>query len=212
MKKRMGLKLLAVSIALLIVVSGVTPCIAVSNPTSNAVSKEMTQYNGTIYAQHLMSFPFLSINGYDLMKDENTAISNKELAAKSTTPEEWYRTSYYTEFSGGIPPALPPSSLNKENASYLQLEKVPANSELLFLNTYVSTFNTDWDGYSDLADLLRNMGFTVEERDVNPITYNQIKDYDLIVITGSDKRVFPSSEVEAIVEYVENGGGLVLLG
>ena len=149
---------------------------------NNALSKEITQFSNASHVQPQMPFPFLSLTGYDFMKDGNASILNEELAGDSAAPEEvGNRTSQHTGFSGGIPHTLFPISLNREGVSYLQFKTVPANSKIIFLNTNKSIFNTEWDGYSDLADLLKNMGFNVEERDVNPITYNQIKDYDVIV-------------------------------
>jgi len=83
------MKLLAVSIALLIIVSGVMPCIAVDNPANKAVSKEIIEPNDTIQAQHQMPFSSLPINEHNLVKDTNASIPDKTEVNAATDSVLW---------------------------------------------------------------------------------------------------------------------------
>ena len=96
MKKGIGLKVLAISIALVIVVSGVVPCIAVNNLPNNTLSKELLQSNDTIHAQHQMPLSSQPMNEYDFMKEGNTSISNKELVEGYLIPT---KIAFYSDYA-----------------------------------------------------------------------------------------------------------------
>lgn len=52
---------------------------------------------------------------------------------------------------------------------------------------------------------------TVTTRDSGSLTYRTLMKYDVLVIASFDKK-YTSAEVDAIKQFVENGGGLLLLG
>ena len=73
--------------------------------------------------------------------------------------------------------------------------------------------NADWviDGaYSDWADALRNEGYVVESLDSGPITSSALSDVDVFVIPEPQDE-FSNGEITAIKNFVNNGGGLILI-
>jgi len=67
-----------------------------------------------------------------------------------------------------------------------------------------------WRGYSIFAGKLREAGYTVEKNTAR-ITWRTIKRFDVLVINGANKKFLPT-EILAIVSFVLNGGGLLLMG
>ena len=65
--------------------------------------------------------------------------------------------------------------------------------------------------YTEFADNLRSNGYTVERITTGPITYNTLKNYDVYVI-GTAWGSFSQSEIDAIIQFVHEGGGLFLTG
>lgn len=95
------------------------------------------------------------------------------------------------------------------------LQKSLESNKILFIHdnsNNIKIANTDWIGYSDLAAMLVEMGFTVTEQNFNPITLNDLGGYDVLVFSPSWTREIDSSETVALVNYVQNGGGLFLMG
>jgi uncharacterized repeat protein (TIGR01451 family) len=65
--------------------------------------------------------------------------------------------------------------------------------------------------YSDLAALLTSWGFTVNNATVGPITYDLLSDYCAVVISNP-RTDYTNEEIAAIAEYVNQGGGLLIIG
>ena len=67
------------------------------------------------------------------------------------------------------------------------------------------------DIYADWAQLLRTWGWTVESRTSGPITYELLQNYCVVVIPEPTVD-YTDDELAAIKQYVQNGGGLLILG
>jgi PKD repeat protein len=90
---------------------------------------------------------------------------------------------------------------------------------ILFIYDYNTSYSpmqsitsTDRHGSSDLAAVLRRT-FIVEERNLHPITLNELIHYDIVVFSfGWGAREITDSEASALTTFVQNGGGLLLVG
>ena len=69
---------------------------------------------------------------------------------------------------------------------------------------------TEWYGCSDFANALRNNGFSVSKITTKPITYENIKGYNIFIILSSTED-YSDSEIDAIEKFVKNGGKLFLV-
>jgi len=67
------------------------------------------------------------------------------------------------------------------------------------------------EGFSVLANRLANVGFQVESLSAGPISSSQLDGVRVLVLPPSPGVLSPSEE-NTIVDYVRNGGGLLLLG
>jgi subtilisin family serine protease len=67
------------------------------------------------------------------------------------------------------------------------------------------------EAYADWAQLLRTWGWTVESRTSGPINYPLLQNYCVVVIPEPTVD-YTDTEVAAIKQYVENGGGVLILG
>jgi len=76
---------------------------------------------------------------------------------------------------------------------------------------FYTIYNTGASGDSVFANLLQSNGFSVSKMTDKPITYDKIKGYDVIVLMGT-YRNYTDAEVNALNQYVANGGGLFLVG
>ncbi|MCW3130812.1 MAG: DUF4350 domain-containing protein [Methanophagales archaeon] len=140
------------------------------------------------------------------MNSNNNTILNGSFAAKSIAPE-WE-----------CPPDVDDSGdrhIRTPIVKVFQESLQPA--KILFIHDGYSEAkkitNTDWNGYSDLAAMLEGKGFTVVEQNLNPITLDDLTCYDIVVFSPSwHNREIDSSEAEALAIYVQNGGGLFLMG
>ncbi|WP_297499836.1 DUF4350 domain-containing protein [Thermococcus sp.] len=66
-------------------------------------------------------------------------------------------------------------------------------------------------GYQGLvSDIENELGWNVEVN-LKPLTYDRLKDYDVLILTNP-KEPLTSEEIEAIREFVKNGGGLIVAG
>ncbi len=99
------------------------------------------------------------------------------------------------------------------------------SGKILFDNAHLQTAgNADWTitgGFSDFADDLKELGFTVnqwgsddtrkatEDKD-SPITYSELEKYDVYVIPEPNV-CFTSSEQDAIIDYIKNGGSVFFI-
>ena len=63
--------------------------------------------------------------------------------------------------------------------------------------------------YREFADNLRSNGYLVDRVATRPITYETLNDYEVFVV-GNASIAFDASEVNAIIRFVQEGGGLFL--
>ena len=80
--------------------------------------------------------------------------------------------------------------------------------------------NADWTighspnwvgGISDFGQALRNLGYTTNTLNGNNITSSDLSNCDVFVIP-EPQNTFSQSEKSAIINFVQNGGGLLLIG
>ncbi|MBU7018529.1 MAG: hypothetical protein HXS44_13545 [Theionarchaea archaeon] len=70
-------------------------------------------------------------------------------------------------------------------------------------------YDYEW-GFGRAAEALQKIA-SVTIRKSGKISYSTLKDYDILII-ASFKEDYGTAEVDAIMEFVENGGGLLMLG
>ncbi|UCF78404.1 MAG: hypothetical protein JSW03_09950 [Candidatus Eiseniibacteriota bacterium] len=106
---------------------------------------------------------------------------------------------------------LPSSTAAQEYA-----ETVPAEGVVIFDNSrqqFWSPFDAGFFGYSELSIALREAGYLVTESNV-PVTVSltplRPRGSILVMGTAADQW-YSEKEIEAIVKYVEGGGGLLIL-
>jgi DNA/RNA endonuclease YhcR with UshA esterase domain len=90
-----------------------------------------------------------------------------------------------------------------------------AGKKVLFDNSHGNTAGAaDWvidGGFSDFGNALANNGFYVKElRKSTPITYDDLKDYDVFV-TAEAQYPYKPSEQDALLQYVQNGGSIFFI-
>ncbi len=81
----------------------------------------------------------------------------------------------------------------------------------LYKGKFYSIFNIGTYGSSSFAVLLEKNGFLVDRLTDKPITSEKLKGYDVLVIMGSGRN-YTDEEVNTITTFVNNGGGLFLVG
>lgn len=92
----------------------------------------------------------------------------------------------------------------------------PANGkQVLFDNTHGQTAGAaDWvidGGFSDFANAIAGKGYSVKElRKSSPITYEDLKNYNVFVI-GEANIPYKKSEQDAMLQYVQNGGSIFFI-
>lgn len=65
----------------------------------------------------------------------------------------------------------------------------------------------------DLADYIRKQGYSFVAIETGPFSPTKLANYDLLVEpVGGPSTTFTACEIDAIVSYVANGGGLLVLG
>ncbi|WP_409362409.1 Ig domain protein group 2 domain protein [Brevibacillus reuszeri] len=102
-------------------------------------------------------------------------------------------------------PVLTPKVVNNNNSK-----------KILFDNTHGQTSGAaDWvidGGFSDFGDALADEGYYVTElRKTTPITLSDLEDYTVFVI-GEANIPYKTSEQQAMLDYVENGGSIFFIG
>lgn len=102
-------------------------------------------------------------------------------------------------------PVLEPTVVNDNN-----------DTNVLFDNTHGQTAGAaDWvinGGFSDFGQAIADEGYYVKElRQTNPITYNDLKDYQVFVIPEANIP-FKDSEQDAILQFINNGGSVFFIG
>lgn len=100
------------------------------------------------------------------------------------------------------------------------LNAVPAqdnNEKVLFdetgpyLGKFFTIYNMGTYGSSSFATLLQENGYSISRLTERPITYEKLRQYDVFIIMGSGRN-YTDEEVNSIKEFVNNGGGLFLVG
>ncbi|ASJ10723.1 hypothetical protein A3L12_05130 [Thermococcus sp. P6] len=76
---------------------------------------------------------------------------------------------------------------------------------------YYNPTKTDQNGMSTLIDNIKNELGWIVEVNTEPITYEKLKDYDVLIITNPSEDI-TDEEAAAIKQFVEEGGGLFILG
>lgn len=71
--------------------------------------------------------------------------------------------------------------------------------------------STAWFGYSNIADKLNEQGYKIGRLRHGEITLGTMRDYDILVLAPTSKS-YTEEETDAIVAFVESGGGLLQLG
>lgn len=74
-----------------------------------------------------------------------------------------------------------------------------------------SIYNIGTYGSSSFPALLEKNGFSVSRLTDRPITSEKLQGYDVLIIMGSGRN-YTDEEVNSIKQYVNNGGGLFLVG
>lgn len=90
-----------------------------------------------------------------------------------------------------------------------------AGKKVLFDNTHGQTAGTaDWvidGGFSDFGNGVANKGFFVKElRKSTPITYDDLKDYNVFIVPEANIP-YKKSEQDAMLQYVKNGGSIFFI-
>ncbi|ASJ14085.1 hypothetical protein A3L10_02655 [Thermococcus radiotolerans] len=76
---------------------------------------------------------------------------------------------------------------------------------------YYNPTKTDTSGMSTLIDNIKSELGWIVDVNLDPITYDKLKDYDVLIITNPSQDI-TDEEAQAIQQFVENGGGLFILG
>ncbi|MFC0212705.1 DNA-binding protein [Paenibacillus chartarius] len=92
----------------------------------------------------------------------------------------------------------------------------PNGKKVLFDNTHGQTAGAaDWvidGGFSDFANAIAQEGYYVKElRKTAPITYDDLKDYDVFVIPEANIP-YKTYEQDALLEYTKKGGSIFFIG
>lgn len=72
-------------------------------------------------------------------------------------------------------------------------------------------------GYSTLCEELKARGYTLyqfgrDQWDTGQLSYDVLENFDVLVLPNPQVVRFAFSEVQAIIDFVQNGGGLLVLG
>lgn len=79
-----------------------------------------------------------------------------------------------------------------------------------YLGKFFTIHNMGTYGSSGFATLLEENGYTVSTLTEGPITSDKLKGYNVLIIMG-EYRNYTDEEVNAIKDFVNNGGGLLLV-
>ena len=114
----------------------------------------------------------------------------------------------------GLPSGLRAEGAN-DPAPFILARGTANGKKVLFDNTHGSTAGAaDWviDGaFSDFANALADKGYYVKElRKVTPITLSDLTGWDVLVMAECNIP-FKASEQTALLQYVQNGGSLLLI-
>ena len=109
--------------------------------------------------------------------------------------------STYAESSVDPAPEIAAKVVNQNNGK-----------KVLFDNTHGQTAGTaDWvidGGFSDFGNGIAQNGYHVKElRKSTPITYEDLKDYNVFIVPEANIP-YKKSEQDAMLQYVKNGGSI----
>ncbi|WP_167894934.1 DUF4350 domain-containing protein [Thermococcus sp. M36] len=76
---------------------------------------------------------------------------------------------------------------------------------------YYNPTKTDQNGMSSLIENIKNELGWVVDINTEPVTYEKLKEYDVFIITNPSRDI-TDDEAQAIQQFVESGGGLLILG
>jgi len=101
-------------------------------------------------------------------------------------------------------------------APQLQPVGTANGKKILFDNTHGQTAGAaDWvldGGFSDFANALANKGYYAKElRKNTPITYEDLQGYNVFII-GEANIPYKTSEQDAMIQFVQNGGSIFFIG
>jgi len=223
MWNKLGLKVLAILIAFVMVASSV----AMYGHSVTDVEKGISEGGGKGVIS-LMPLPFIGVASAAEAMDGGESAAPR---AATTFLEEEAGISVYPNVGDAIDnkdavksiPAEEECNLTRSSRKYAttsDVKMVPTalqwTKQILFIHdggSGASITNTDWNGYSDLAAMLRAVGFVVTEQNLDPITLDDLAYYDVVVFSPSwHSREIRAPEAEALATYVQNGGGLFLMG
>ncbi|MBM3149960.1 MAG: DUF4350 domain-containing protein, partial [Chloroflexi bacterium] len=88
---------------------------------------------------------------------------------------------------------------------------ITQTKRVLFDQAHPINWTSIQTNYRELADALRSQGYQVDALTTAPVTTDTLAAYDVYVVATSWGN-FTSAELDAIVEFVESGGGLFLTG
>lgn len=136
-------------------------------------------------------------NYFNVFKKSIGVISLSAICLLSIFPS----TNIYAENYSDPAPYIQPSNANGE--------------QILFDNTHGQTAGAaDWvidGGFSDYANGLAQNGYYVKElRQNTPITYSDLSNYSVFIIPEANIP-FKTSEQNAILQYVQNGGSVFFI-
>lgn len=105
---------------------------------------------------------------------------------------------------------------SSDPAPQLQPVGTANGKKILFDNTHGQTAGAaDWvldGGFSDFANALANKGYYAKElRKISPITYEDLQGYNVFII-GEANIPYKTSEQDAMIQYVQNGGSIFFIG
>ena len=98
---------------------------------------------------------------------------------------------------------LPP--MNQDQNQKIS-EPILSQGKMLIDRTHGQTFNV-----SGFTDYLVSQGWIVDQLNTGPITRSRLEGYDIFLIPYAEIE-FTSSEIDSIVSYVEDGGGIWVFG
>lgn len=76
---------------------------------------------------------------------------------------------------------------------------------------FYTIFNLGGSGSSIFANLLESNGFSVSRLINSPITYQNLQEHDVLIVMAPSRN-YTDDEIQSIKKFVNNGGGLFLVG
>ncbi|MCF2715842.1 endonuclease [Paenibacillus sp. UKAQ_18] len=127
-----------------------------------------------------------------------------------------FTLSLYAGVAGSMQPARAEGPADPAPFIAAKVVNENAGKKVLFDNTHGQTAGAaDWvidGGFSDFGQALASNGYDVHElRQSTPITYNDLKNYDVFV-TAEPNIPFKQSEQAAMEQYVKAGNSIFFIG